>query len=222
MSDLDVKNALLQAAKMHVAFDGWTEATFEAAARDAGVDRTVARAACPRGAVDLALAYHAEGDAQMVRRLQETDLSAMRFRDRIAFAVRTRLELVEDKELVRRGLTLFALPHHAADGTKALWATCDLIWDTLGDTSEDVNWYTKRGVLSGVYSATVLFWLGDESDGNAATWDFLDRRIDNVMQFESVKAKVKGSKLLGPLYRAVESIPAPKSARRPMPGHWEG
>ena len=61
---------------------------------------------------------------------------------------------------MRRGMTLFSLPTHAADGAKALWQTCDLIWDTLGDTSDDVNWYTKRATLSGVYSSTLLYLAG--------------------------------------------------------------
>jgi ubiquinone biosynthesis protein COQ9 len=144
----------------------------------------------PRGAVDLALAYHARGDAAMIARLAATDLSALRFRDRVATAVRFRLEAASDKEAVRRGTTLFALPMHAADGARAIWGTADAIWTALGDSSTDLNWYTKRATLSGVYGATVLFWLGDDSPGHQATWDFLDRRIGDVMQFEKAKAAV--------------------------------
>ena len=142
---------LIEAALMHVPFDGWSEASFKAAAGDAGMTLPEARALCPRGAVDLALAFHAQGDAAMVARLAGTDLTALRYSDRVAFAVRTRLELVEhDKEAVRRGVTLFALPMHAADGARALWQTADAIWTALGDTSDDLNWYTKRATLSGV------------------------------------------------------------------------
>lgn len=103
MSDPDVKTQLLEAAKPHVAFDGWSEATFRAAAEDAGLSMGVAKAACPRGAVDLALAFHEEGDATMLARMEQEDLSRMRYSARVAAAVRFRLEAVEDKELVRRG-----------------------------------------------------------------------------------------------------------------------
>ncbi|NHX28164.1 COQ9 family protein, partial [Escherichia coli] len=159
----EVQKTLLDAAVPHVAFDGWSTATLKAAAADTGIPEAQARAAFPRGAVDLALAYHRQGDAVMLARLAEADLSDMRFRDRIAAAVRYRLEAVEDRELVRRGTTLFSLPQNAGEGARAIWGTVDAIWDALGDTSEDVNWYTKRGTLAGVYSATVLFWLGDDS-----------------------------------------------------------
>ncbi|UOA25984.1 COQ9 family protein [Pseudosulfitobacter sp. DSM 107133] len=219
----ETKEALLQAALPHVAFDGWTDVTFQAAIRDADVAPAVARAVCPRGAVDLALAYHAAGDQAMVARLQSEDLSALRFRDRIAAAVRYRLEAVEDKEAVRRGTTLFALPNHAADGAKAIWGTADAIWTALGDTSDDVNWYTKRATLSGVYGSTVLYWLGDDSVDHQATWAFLDRRIDNVMQIEKVKAQVRDNPVLSRLMAGPNKLM--ETIRRPsdtggFPGRW--
>lgn len=227
MTDRETMNALLEAAKLHVPFDGWSAATFQAAVAESGVAPGVAEAVCPRGAVDLALAYHEEGDQLMLERLTATDLSEMRFRDRVAFAVRARLEAVEDRELVRRGVTLFALPQHAGDGARAIWGTCDKIWTALGDTSDDVNWYTKRATLSGVYSSTVLYWLGDDSPGQVATWEFLDRRIDDVMQFEKVKAQVRDNEVLsrvfaGPL-RILEKVRAPQGAGgHDMPGQWRG
>jgi ubiquinone biosynthesis protein COQ9 len=214
----------LTAALDHVPFDGWTQAAFDAAAADCGLSEDQARGIFPRGAVDMALAYHRQGDAEMVARLEAADLDAMRFRDRIAAGVRFRLELA-DREVVRRGMTLFSLPQHAGDGAAALWGTCDLIWNTLGDTARDVNWYTKRATLSAVYSATVLYWLGDDSEGHAATWAFLDRRIDDVMRIEKFKAKARDNKLAqafmaGP-GKIFDTIKAPGAPRPNYPGHWE-
>ena len=227
MSELydPVKEQLLDAALVHVAFDGWSEATFKAAVADTGVAPDVARVACPRGAVDLALAFHARGDSAMLERMRSEDLSGMRFRDRIAAGVRFRLEAAEDKEAVRRGTTLFALPLYAADGAKAIWGTADKIWTELGDSSEDVNWYTKRATLSGVYGSTVLFWLGDDSVDHADTWAFLDRRIDDVMQIEKVKAQVRESPVLSRLMAGpnwlLSHVKAPGAVERSdLPGRW--
>jgi ubiquinone biosynthesis protein COQ9 len=226
MSTTSTKDILLDAALMHVPFDGWSDTALAAALADTGLDATVAKAVFPRGPVDMALAYHARGDAQMLAALQAADLGDMRFRDRIAHAVRLRLEAVEDKELVRRGMTLFALPPYAADGARALWQTADHIWQALGDTSQDVNWYTKRATLSAVYSATVLYWLGDTSEDDAATWAFLDRRIDNVMQIESLKAKARANPALSRLLQGplglLGRIRAPGQAGHAMPGRWGG
>jgi ubiquinone biosynthesis protein COQ9 len=213
MSEDPIKARILEAALSHVPFDGWSEATFKAAINDSGVAPALARSLFPRGGVDLALAYHRRGDDEMVVALGQRTLSALRFRDRIALAVRLRLE-VADRELVRRGTTLFSLPMHAADGARAIWQTADSIWTALGDDSTDLNWYSKRATLSAVYGATVLYWLGDESSDKRATWDFLDRRIDQVMQVEKLKASFRENPLgrawmAGP-GKLFETIRAPK------------
>lgn len=217
---------ILDAAAMHVPFDGWSEASFKAAAADADVPMAQARALFPRGAIDMAVAFHKRGDTALAEALVIADLSHLRFRDRVAHAVRTRLEMVEDdKEAVRRGATLFALPMHAADGAKLVWGTADVIWTGLGDSSDDLNWYTKRATLSGVYSSVVLYWLGDTSEGHSATWDFLDRRIDNVMMIEQVKARVRSNAMLKPLtegFARFASMVKPPRASAPddLPGRW--
>lgn len=227
MTDFEgsVKEQLLDAALVHVAFDGWSEATFRAAVEDSGLDMAAARAACPRGAVDLALAFHERGDALMLARFASEDVSAMRYSEKVAALVRFRLEAVEDKEAVRRGTTLFALPIYAADGAKAIWGTADKIWTALGDTSDDFNWYSKRATLSGVYASTVLFWLGDDSSDHAATWAFLDRRIEDVMRIEKVKSRVRKAPVLGKLMEGpdwvMKRIKAPsRMTRSDLPGSW--
>jgi len=210
------RSALLDAALVHVPFEGWSETVFRQAAAAAGIAPDLARVICPRGAADLAADYHRRGDREMEARLAAMDLNSMRYRDRVAAAVKARIAAA-DRELVRRGAALFALPQHAAAGAGLVWGTADAIWRALGDSSRDINWYSKRAILSGVYSATVLYWLGDRSEGDAETWAFLDRRLEDVMRFEAFKAKVRDNPALarilaGPL-RALAGIRAPGSAR---------
>ncbi len=207
------KDRLLDAVLPHVAFDGWSEVSFRAGIADSGVAPGLARALFARGGVDLALAYHQRGDVAMTAALAERDLGSLRFRERVTLAVRLRLEAVSDREAVRRGAALFALPQHAADGAKAVWSTANAIWVALGDTSTDINWYTKRATLSAVYGATVLYWLGDDSEDRAATWAFLDRRIENVMAFEKVKSRFRNN----PLARALAEGPLKGFGKVRMP-----
>lgn len=218
------KAQVLQAALGHAPFDGWSEVTLKAAITDSGVAPGLARALFPRGGVDLAVAYHRAGDAGMVAALAARELAALRFRDRVALALRLRLEAA-DKELVRRGSAIFALPHHAIEGAGLIWSTADAIWTALGDTSRDINWYSKRASLSAVYGATVLYWLGDTSEGDAATWEFLDRRIENVMQFEKTKAGLQKNQGLQALFKGpmkiLERISAP-NGREDLPGKMKG
>lgn len=215
---------LLDAALPHVAFDGWSPEAFKAAVEDSGMTMEEAKLACPRGAVDLAILYHTQGDADMIEALKAADLSDMRFRDKVAHAVRLRLDVVNDKEAVRRGSALFALPHMAPEGTKLIWGTVDAIWTALGDTSDDVNWYTKRATLSAVYGSVVLYWLGDDSIDGQATNAFIDRRIDNVMQFETFKAALNKNPFTKPFANALgqltSRIKAPGKPPSDLPGSW--
>jgi len=221
----DLKDKLLNAALENVVFDGWGEATFDVAMRSVGVDAAVAKAVFPRGAVDMAVAYHKRGDAQMLAQMDAADLAAMRYSQRVAAGVQFRIEAIENKEIVRRGMTLFAMPQHAGEGAQLIWGTADAIWTRLGDTSDDINWYSKRAILSGVYGSTLVFWLGDSSDGYAATWAFLERRICNVMQIEKLKSQVRGNPVLSKLMDVPNAflgyVKAPSNTRRSdLPGHW--
>jgi ubiquinone biosynthesis protein COQ9 len=86
---------------------------------------------------------------------------------------------------------LLSLPMHAALGAKLLYRTVDAMWRAAGDTSTDFNFYTKRGILAGVYASTAMRWFNDTSADEKPTDEFLAARIENVMQFEKFKAKAK-------------------------------
>ncbi len=222
----EARAKVVEAALPHVAFDGWSDKTLSYAVEEADVDPAISRLAFPRGGVDLALAYHYACDDKLAEALTHADLLGLRFRDRIAHAVFMRLEMLSsDREAVRRAAALFALPIYAPDGARAIWHTADTIWTALGDDSRDYNWYTKRATLSGVYSASLLYWLGDETLDMEATRAFIRRRIDDVMQFESVKAKVAqnpfaAALLKGP-QRILDRVRAPgDSGVTDLPGRW--
>ena len=221
----DPLRRLVDAALPHVAFDGWSDATLTAAAKDIGMTQDEARRHAPRGGLDLARAYHRMGDAAMRDALRGTNLSDLRYRDRVARAIRLRLDAITDKEAVRRASAMFALPHLAPEGARLIWETADAIWESLGDSSEDVNWYTKRATLSGVYAAVVLYWLGDNSPDQQATDAFIDRRIDDVMQIEKFKAQIRENPLTKPFAQGLGALTA--RIRKPMtmpgadlPGIW--
>ena len=185
---------LMLAALPNVAFDGWSNSTFEAACRETDISERKARLSCPRGALDLAVAFHKWGDDQFEISFKKKRISKLKVREKIKKAVELRIKFASDKEAVRRGVALFALPIYAFEGSRLIWDTADLIWELIGDKSEDYNWYSKRTILSAVYASTVLYWLGDDTEGNKETWHFLDRRIEDVMKFENAKVQLKTNK----------------------------
>jgi len=183
------RDALLEAALIHVPFEGMNDQALAAGARDIGMSPSLIRVHFPQGGAGLAAAYHRRADDALRQSLVQSPPQG-RFRERVADAVWRRLELV-DPELVRAGAATLALPQNAALAARLVWETADIIWTALGDHSQDVNWYSKRATLSAVISATVLFWLGDDSENHTDTRAFLDRRIEGVMTFESVKGRLR-------------------------------
>lgn len=183
---------LLEAFTPHAAELGWTDAAFRAAVADAGLSDGEAALACPKGQADLFDAFAARADAAMLERLDELDLAAMRYSQRVKACVQVRLEAqARYKDAARAMTRALARPTRAAVASRLLWRTADTIWRALGDSSTDENYYSKRGILSGVLASTYAFWFSDTSADHEATWDFLDKRIDNVMQFEKLKAQLK-------------------------------
>jgi ubiquinone biosynthesis protein COQ9 len=184
---------LVDALLPHVAFDGWSLGALDAAASDVGVPADRARLVFPGGAVDMVMAYCRRADTQMAAELIIRGISGLKIRERVTLAVRLRLEqATPHKEAVRRAVSILAMPQHARRSLQLTWGTVDAMWRACGDTATDYNHYTKRGILSAVYTATVLTWLNDTSDGHADTWAFLDRRISGIMAFEKTKARVLG------------------------------
>jgi ubiquinone biosynthesis protein COQ9 len=191
-NDQQTREAVLAAALPHAAFDGFTDAVMQKACLEAGcVTGDLARL-FENGPVSLIEFYSVSVDTEMEARLAAMDLKALKIRARIAAAVKTRLDILRPhKEAARRAAALLSLPMNAALGAKLLYRTVDAMWRSAGDTATDFNFYTKRGILAGVYGATAMRWFNDTSDDEAATDAFLAARIENVMQFERFKAQAK-------------------------------
>jgi ubiquinone biosynthesis protein COQ9 len=200
------RDKILLASLHHVVFDGWTKAALQAGVQDAGFDADMALRAFPGGLPDLAQHMADWADRRMLDELTDLDLDAMRVRDRVVAGVKARLQVVTPyREAMRRLLAYLTLPQNAPMAARQTWRTVDAIWYAAGDDAADFNYYTKRSLLLPVYTTTVLYWLNDDSDGMAATWDYLDRRISDVLKVPALKARIQ---------KALSSLPGPFAAFR--------
>ncbi|MET4699156.1 ubiquinone biosynthesis protein COQ9 [Constrictibacter sp. MBR-5] len=193
-----MREELVAATLPHVPFDGWTMAALRAGARDAGMDPADVMRAFPGGPAEAVACHSQSADRRMVDELGRRDLALMKVREKVAAAVMIRLEQnAADREAIRRGLSLLSLPQNAPLAARLLYRTVDAIWYACGDTATDYNYYTKRGLLAGVYAATLLYWLDDASEDFADTRGFLDRRIAGIMKIPQAQAGL--SRLMGRL-----------------------
>ena len=188
----ELRDEIIAAALPHVPFEGWSWKTVERAAEDAGHTPAVARAVFPGRMNDVLDAFSDRADRLMLADLETIHPEDLRIRDRIRTALLTRYRLLnEHKEAVRHSVQYFMRPLKKPTGAKLVWRTADKIWDWAGDTSQDYNRYTKRGLLSGIIVSTTLVWMNDDSEAMDNTKAFLDRRIENVMQFGKIINKIK-------------------------------
>jgi len=186
------RTRILEAFPAHAARLGWTDAALKAACEEVQLSEGEAALACPKGAADLFDAFADRADQAMLDALADLDLPSMRIRDKVKAAVQLRLEAqIPYKEAARAMTRALARPDRAPEAARMLWRTADRIWRALGDTSADENFYTKRAILSGVLASTYARWFTDNTADHSETWSFLDARIENVMQFEKFKARLK-------------------------------
>ncbi|MCB2108379.1 MAG: COQ9 family protein [Rhodobacteraceae bacterium] len=185
------RDALVMAMLAHVPFDGWGKGALERAAADIGIPPGEAVVLFPDGARDAIAHFVDMADRMMIDDLAAHGLGGLKLREKVALAVRMRLERwTPHREAIRRALAVMPMRVGPAASAASLYRTVDAIWRAVGDQSVDFNFYTKRALLAAVYGSTLMFWLNDRSEDCAATWAFLVRRIDDVMQVPKLRAKV--------------------------------
>jgi ubiquinone biosynthesis protein COQ9 len=191
----ELRSALAPLLPSHAAFDGWSDDALGMAAAELGVPHNRARLCFPDGPVQMIDAWFDAIDMGMARAYPLERIAKLKIRERIRDLVLYRIGVINPhKEALRRALAILSQPQNAMIGARLAWRAADRMWRIAGDTATDFNHYTKRGILSALYTSTMLVYLDDDSEGAVATRGFLDRRIDDVMRFEKAKASWLGNR----------------------------
>ena len=191
----ELRAALAPLLPAHAAFDGWSEAALAMAAGELGVPAERARLCFPDGPVQMIDAWFDAVDIAMARAYPLERIETLKIRERIRDLVLFRIETFNPrKEALRRALAILAQPQNALAGARLAWRSADRMWRIVGDRATDFNHYSKRGILSALYTSTMLVFIDDDGEDLAATRGFLDRRIDDVMKIEKLKASWRGQR----------------------------
>ncbi|KAI8929057.1 COQ9-domain-containing protein [Entophlyctis helioformis] len=183
---------ILEAALCHVPALGWTQEALSAGAKDHGyVDIT--HGLFPRGPVEL-VEYFIQSRTRLIAPTladEGIDLSQMGVTARVRAASIARLRMTQPYiNKWPQAAALLAQPQNLANTTRDLGALVDEIWYLAGDRSVDLNWYSKRMLLAGVYTSSEMFMTTDKSAGFDATYKFLDRRLKDVVAFGRTTSQV--------------------------------
>lgn len=187
-----VRARIMPIALKAAVFEGFTPMMMANAAKEAGANEAELAAAFPAGALGLVEYWSHRADIASAEALKEAGAAGLKVREKVALGVEARIAFLRpNKEAARRAAGFLALPQNAPMGARLVWNAADAIWRAMGDPSTDFNFYSKRAILSGVLTSTMARWFADETEGEAETKAFLRARIENVMQFEKLKAKVR-------------------------------
>ena len=197
MKDINkkTKTKLLLSFLENVPFDGWSWETLYFSAVDIGlikskklseIEKGNVRALFNNSLINIIQEFNIYLDNEMKENFKKSKSKNLRIPDKIKSQIILRLKAANKfKEAVRISLGMMALPKNSKIALNMLYKTCDIIWRDCGDKSTDFSFYTKRLILSGVYSSTLSLWL-NESDF-AKVEDFLQRRLNNVSNFGKIK-----------------------------------
>eukprot|EP00752_Nemacystus_decipiens_P018303 g16419.t1 len=190
----DPRIAILDAALDHVETHGFSATALAAGAKDCGF-HSVTAGMFPKGEADLV--HHLMAKAlQEVKKLSEEHSTKAEGGDgeesspgsesdfppteteRLRDGIKTALScLAPYKKHWPHAMSIGLLPQNAGSTATAVAVLADELAFLSGDRSTDLTWYSKRGVIAGMYASTELFMLTDESEGLTETWAFLDRLL---------------------------------------------
>jgi len=181
------RDAALRALLGRVPVEGWTLSTLRRALADIGAEPLDAELLFPGGVRDMIEAFIDLADREMPM------VTEGKLHERVRAVIAARLAwLRPHREAVRRAMGILALPGHARLAASCTARTVDAIWHAAGDRSADFAWYTKRLTLAAIYGSTVLAWLCDPGEDDAASLAFLDRRLAGHARLHRLQRRLRG------------------------------
>lgn len=191
---------ILTAALEFIPLHGWTVEAIAAGAEMLGLS-SASTGMFYNGAGDLVLHFVSQCNSQLTdilaeqhNQIQLGQAEPKKTAEFLRDAVETRLRMyIPYIETWPQAMSILLLPHNIPDSLKHLSTLVDDMWYYAGDRSTDMNWYTKRAALTGIYNTTELVMLQDSSPDFQDTWDFLDNRIQDVVNMATTAKQVQAT-----------------------------
>lgn len=190
---------ILTAALEFVPVHGWSLEAIAAGAESLGLSS--ASTGMFNSAGDLVHHFIAHCNSQLTeilaeehKQIQLGQAEPKKTADFLRDAVETRLRMYAPYiDTWPQAMSLLLLPHNIPESLKLLSTMVDDIWYYAGDRSTDMNWYTKRAALTGIYNTTELVMVQDSSPDFQDTWNFLNNRIQDVVNMAGTAKQVQST-----------------------------
>ena len=180
----------LNYAKTHIANNGLKQNTFKDISNKYKLDLNETELLFPEGNVDLIKFALEKLNSDLEEYCKKIDLIRLPTHKRIKKVLLSKIFLMNKDKLFYRTIFLnLLIPNKNYPLPKHLYISVDQIWFIAGDSSVDFNFYTKRLILSGIYSRIMLFFFNN--DDQDALERILDEDLKRVSKIPEIKSKLK-------------------------------
>ena len=192
-----MKNEIFQESKSFASKNGWSNNIFKDISKKMNLNYFEIRALFPEGYVTLLNMYLNEINQKMVKESKNIDLIRLRVHERVKELIILRLKIMsKDKRLLSKTFSYLMLPSNYKLASMNLFKTVDEIWYLTGDTSSDFNYYTKRLILSKVYTFTLIHFMNNANIEDTIV--ILNKQLAKVSKIPKIKETIKDLKNFSP------------------------
>tara|TARA_Y100000996_G_scaffold260585_1_gene205125 strand:+ start:137 stop:766 length:630 start_codon:yes stop_codon:yes gene_type:complete len=188
------RNDILNLAKKNLIPNGWNKNLVNLIAKEKKFSKSQIISLFPEGYKSILEFYISSTDEDMINQCKKLDLIRMKTSDRVCQIIKKRFEINQkEKKIIKKTLLYLTLPKNSKLAANSLYKTVDNIWYIAGDNSTDFNFYTKRAILSVIYTSTIFYWIFRDKDLDQ-TEKFLKNQLSKLSKVPKIKEKIKLSK----------------------------
>ena len=187
---LKKRQEVLRFAKKFVSEKGFTKNCLENISKKYGLNTHETDLLFPQGNIDLIKFAFEQLNSDLEVYCRQIDLIRLPIHKRIIKALLSKISLMNKDKSFYRTLFLNSLtPKKNFSLSSQLYNSVDQLWFIAGDSSTDFNFYTKRLILSAIYSRVMLFFFNNNNQEELE--NILDESLKRVSKIPEIKSKLK-------------------------------
>ena len=181
---------VLKFAKIFISEKGFSKNSLESISKKYGLDINETELLFPEGNIDLIKFTIEQLNNELEEYCRKIDLIRLPVHKRIKKVLLSKIFLMNKNKLFYRSIFFnLLIPKKKFSLSSQLYNSVDQIWFIAGDSSTDFNFYTKRLILSVIYSRIMLFFFNNNNQQELE--DILDESLQRVSKIPEIKSKLK-------------------------------
>ena len=187
---LKKRQVVLRFAKEFISENGLTKNCLENISKKYGLNTDETDVLFPQGNIDLIKFALEQLNNDLEVYCKQIDLIRLPIHKRIRKVLLSKIFLMnKDKPFYRSIFLNLLIPKKNFSLSSQLYNSVDQLWFIAGDSSTDFNFYTKRLILSGIYSRVMLFFFNNNNQEELEK--ILDESLKRVSKIPEIKSKLK-------------------------------